>query len=166
MSEEEEKKEITTWNPEEIFRTYDEMFRDFRRNLIRSWNNWPLSEPGYWSRSVIPWVAQKPPVDLIDNGDSFKLVAEVPGFNKDNIEIEVTEDDITIRGKTEESKQAEEKNYRVQERRYSSFRRSMRFPEKVKPKLSSAKLEHGVLEVTVPKETPTEITGKHKVPIE
>jgi len=163
--EKKEEKEIETWSPEDVFKTYDQMFRDFRKTLIDTWSKTPLTEPSYWERSILPRVIQKPPINLVDHGDSFELNAEVPGFNKEQVDIEVTENSITISGKMEEKEEKMRGNYRLNEIRSRSFKRSIMFPEKVVPDKGSAKIEKGVLKVTVPKETPTIKEKAHKLKI-
>lgn len=163
--EEKEEKEIEIWSPEDVFKTYDQMFRDFRKTLMDTWSKTPLTEPSYWERSILPRVIQKPPVNLVDHGDSFELNAEVPGFNKEQVDIEVTENSITISGKMEEKEEKMRGNYRLNEIRSRSFKRSIMFPEKVVPDKGNAKIEKGVLKVTVPKETPTIKEKAHKLKI-
>jgi HSP20 family molecular chaperone IbpA len=162
---EEEKTEIEVWSPEDFFKTYDQMFRDFRQNILETWSSSPFTEPSYWERSVIPRVIQRPPVNLVDLGDSFELKAEVPGFEKGDIDIEVTENSITITAKKEESKETSKETYRLKEIRSRSFKRRIMFPEKVNANRGSAKIEKGILTVSVPKETPTDVEQKHKITI-
>jgi HSP20 family protein len=102
----------------------------------------------------------------VDEGDKFIVRTDLPGFSKDNINIEITDDSIELSGDVEKEKKKEKENYRHYERSYSSFRRSLIFPEKVKPKKATAAPTNGVLEVKVPKEEPTEPEGKHKVQIQ
>ena len=163
--EKKEEKEIEIWSPEDFFKTYDQMFKDFRKTLMDTWSKTPLTEPSYWERSILPRVIQKPPINLVDHGDSFELNAEVPGFNKEQVDIEVTENSITISGKMEEKEEKMRGNYRLNEIRSRSFKRSIMFPEKVVPDKGSAKIEKGVLKVTVPKETPTIKEKAHKLKI-
>ena len=162
----EEKTEINIWTPEDVFKTYDQMFNEFRRNLMNTWTSSPLTEPRYWEQHIIPRMTQNPPMDLIDNGDSFKVVAEVPGFDKEDIQIEITENSISVTGKKESTTETARRDYRLNEIRSRSFSRSLRFPEKVVSKEGKASLKSGVLEVTVPKETPTNLEKKYKVKIE
>jgi HSP20 family protein len=169
MSEKEkmrDEKRIKVWNPDEIFGTYDQMFQDFRRSLMEAWSKSPLTESDYWERSLLPRVIQKPPVNLIDHGNSFEVVAEVPGFNKKDIDIELTENSIDVTGRIEKTKDVSDENYRLSEIRKKNFRRSIRFPDKVVPNKGKANMVDGLLKVTVPKETPTTKEKKHKIEIQ
>ena len=157
---EEEKKE------ENIIKTYDEMFKDFMRHAKRTWMESPVTEPSFWERTVIPKIMMLPPTDLIDQGDSYRLEIDVPGFKREDLNLEVTEDSVNIEAKTGESAEKKAKTYLLRERRYTSFKRTIRLPERVIPTNVKAKLENGVLEITLPKETPAPKSETHKVMIE
>ena len=135
MSSEDEskKEEIEVWTPEEVFKTYDRMFKDFRRKVLETWTKSPITEPSYWEKSVIPRMMQKPPVNLVDEDDAFKLTAETPDLDKDDIEIEITENKLNMTGKRKETKEVSKEDYRLNEIRSRNFKRSISFPEKVLP---------------------------------
>jgi HSP20 family protein len=101
-----------------------------------------------WSGRQESWV---PAVDVFDTSDAVVLKAELPGMKIDDIQIEVDDNVLTIKGeRTFEEKVDEERYYRV-ERRYGSFQRSLALPQGVKPDEIEATYEDGILEVTVPK---------------
>ena len=101
-----------------------------------------------WSGRQESWV---PAVDVFDTDDAVVLKAELPGMKVDDIQIEVDDNVLTIKGERSfEEKVDEERYYRV-ERRYGSFQRSLALPQGVKPDDIQATYEDGVLEVTVPK---------------
>ncbi|MBD3171904.1 Hsp20 family protein [Candidatus Bathyarchaeota archaeon] len=127
--DESKKEEIEVWTPEEVFKTYDRMFKDFRRNVLETWTKSPITEPSYWEKSVIPRMMQKPPVNLVDEDNAFKLTAEAPGFDKDDIEI--TENKLNMTGKRKETKEVSKEDYRLNEIRSRNFKRSISFPEKI-----------------------------------
>ena len=157
---EEEKEE------EKNVKTYDEMFKDFIHYAKRTWMESPVTEPSFWEHTVIPKIMMLPPTDLIDQGDSYKLLLDVPGFKREELNLEVTEDSVNIDAKTGESEKSKTKTYLLKERRYTSFKRTIRLPERVIPTNVKAKLDNGVLEITLPKETPTPKSETHKVMIE
>jgi HSP20 family protein len=132
---------------------------------METWSKSPLTEPDYWERSLLPRVIQKPPINLLDHGDSFEVIAEVPGFNKKDIDIELTENSIEVTGRVEETKKVSEENYRLSEIRTKNFKRSIRFPDKVVANKGEANMVDGLLKVIVPKETPTTKEKKHKIEI-
>ena len=101
-----------------------------------------------WSGRPESWV---PAVDVFDTKDAVVLKAELPGMKVDDIQIEVDDNVLTIKGeRTFEERVDEERYYRV-ERRYGSFQRSIALPQGVKADDIRATYEDGVLEVTVPK---------------
>lgn len=107
-----------------------------------------------------------PAVDVFDTKDAVVLKAELAGMNPDDIQIEVEDNVLTIKGERKfEEKVEEERYYRV-ERRFGSFQRSLALPQGVRPEDISANYEDGILEVRVPKaeeEKPKRITvSAHK----
>lgn len=159
-----EEKEIEPWSPFDVAGTFEDIWRDFYRGF-RPWGLAPWHMPRRLLRPEKEW-EYTPLVDLVDDGDKFLVKADVPGFNKENINIEITDDSIELSGMVEKEEKIEKEKYRQYERSYSSFKRMLQFPEKVKPKMASASLKNGVLEVNVPKEEPTVKDEKHKVMIE
>ena len=104
-------------------------------------------------------------MDLIDTGKEFQVHAEVPGIPKDKIDITVTKDSIEISAKTEVERKEEEKGFVVKERGYSEIYRKQSFPEEVLPEKAEATVKNGVLEIKIPKKSPTPEIKKHKLSI-
>ena len=119
-----------------------------------------------WSGRKESWL---PAVDVYDNKDAVVLKAELAGMDPDDIQIEVDDNVLTIKGERKfEEKVDEERYYRV-ERRFGSFQRSLALPQGVKPEDISAGYEDGILTVTVPKveeEKPKRIEVRAKKPVE
>lgn len=99
-----------------------------------------------------------PAVDLIDDGKSYKLNAELPGIKKEDINIEVSENDVEISAETKEEKKEEDEKsgYIKRERRYSKFYRRVPLPEKVDSEKVEAEMKDGILTVRLPKVAPPE----------
>jgi HSP20 family protein len=76
--------------------------------------------------------------------------ADLPGVDPKNVEITVSGDQLTIRGKRERVHEEKEHNLIHREVSYGSFERSLRLPEGVKPEEIKAAYHHGVLELTIP----------------
>lgn len=91
-----------------------------------------------------------PPVDLLETRDSYIVTAEVPGLSKDDIDIQVVQDRLTIAGTRREPLQACEQYHRV-ERGHGSFSRSFQLPVPIDSSRITADLKDGVLTVTCPK---------------
>ncbi len=93
----------------------------------------------------------EPLTDLVDEGTQYVLRVELPGFDKDGVDVELNKDVLTLKAerKAESEKQAE--NYVLLERDYASLRRTIVFPEEVDPSKVEGTMDKGILTLTVPK---------------
>jgi HSP20 family protein len=89
-------------------------------------------------------------VDIKENEKDYVIEAEMPGVNKDEINIEMRDDRLTIAVQKNEDSEEERDNYIRKERRTSSMSRSF-YVADVKPEEIKAKFENGVLSITLPK---------------
>lgn len=96
------------------------------------------------------WV---PPMDVIETADEVLCQLEVPGLSRDNIDIRVENNLLTIAGeKTYEQRQDEkESGYRHSERRYGRFERSFTLPRTIDADRVKARYDNGVLTLSLPK---------------
>ena len=96
-----------------------------------------------------------PRVDIKEDEKTLKVSAEIPGMKKEDIKVTVNDENIlTIKGeKKSEEKKEDESAYRV-ERRYGSFTRSFMLPENVDSESINAKVDDGVLNITLDKKEP------------
>jgi HSP20 family protein len=99
-------------------------------------------------------------VDVIEEDDSYKVLADLPGFKPDDVKIEVADDVLTISGEHQESEEEKEKDYVRRERRFGSFSRSLALPQGVSADDIEATFENGVLEVSIPKPKAEQKTAK------
>ena len=95
--------------------------------------------------------AWTPAVDIFDTAEAIVLKAELPGLTPDDIDIEVDENVLTIKGERRFEDKVEEGRYYRLERAYGQFSRSVTLPQGVKADEISASFDQGVLEVRVPK---------------
>ena len=93
-----------------------------------------------------------PKVDILENDNAFELHFEAPGMNKEDFNIEVKDNTLTISGERKFSTEKKEENYQSIETRYGSFSRSFSLPENVKSDKINAKYVNGILELTIPKD--------------
>jgi len=93
----------------------------------------------------------RPAVEMKEENDEYTIKAELPGIEKDNIDIEVTEESITIKAETEHKKEEEKENIYKSEFRYGKFMRTIPFPSEVDSLQAKAEYKDGVLKITVPK---------------
>lgn len=92
-----------------------------------------------------------PRVDISETDTEYKIEAELPGINQKEIDVKIDNNILTIKGKKEDSKEEKDKNYHLRERYYGSFQRSISLPNNIDPDQIKASFEHGVLNITVPK---------------
>ena len=108
---------------------------------------------------------RSPAVDLRDEGDRYVLQADLPGMNKENVTIEITDEFLEIKGMREESKEESREGYVWKERGSTRFFRRLPLPEDADPDEVKARLGDGVLELTIGKRTETGLK-KRKVEVE
>lgn len=100
-------------------------------------------------------------IDLEDKGDAYLLTSDLPGLEKDQINVSVNGNILTLQGirKSESSSQDQSGGYYAQERSYGSFSRSLVLPGPVDEGAITASYKEGVLTVTLPKLKDTEGSG-------
>lgn len=92
-----------------------------------------------------------PAVDWTETDKEFELTAELSGLDENDLEVNVSDDVLTISGEKKEEAERTKADYHLTERRYGSFRRSFELPEGVDRDKIAAKFEKGVLTVAIPK---------------
>lgn len=93
-----------------------------------------------------------PPVNVEETQDELVLTAELPGMRQEDVEIEVENNILSIRGeRTEERTEGEQRRYHLWERHYGSFQRSFTLPRTVRADDISADYENGLLTIRMPK---------------
>ena len=148
---------IRPYNPQNMFDQISdalEMASDFNRffdlnELAVPSNKWGLFE-GDWS----------PKLDMYEDADSYYLKVDVPGIDAKDIEMNVTNDVLTIKGvRGREAKEDESAkkggNYAREERVYGSFHRTIPLPVPVESQKVEAELKDGVLYIKLPKKEET-----------
>ncbi|RIA80517.1 HSP20-like chaperone [Glomus cerebriforme] len=96
-----------------------------------------------------------PALDVHETEKEFIVNAELPGLNKDEINVDIRDNTLIISGETKKDEKFKEGNTLVQERRYGSFTRGISLPPNVKGDDVIAKFENGVLEMKLPKSEPS-----------
>ena len=136
------------WNPFDI---WEEASRFFNNDPWSSpwWGHWGWKVPraGLLSDSNKKII----PIDIVDKGKEYHIVAEVPGVHKKDLEIHVTPENIRICGNIESEITKEDEGYIRKERTYSTLCRSMIFQDEVDPDKSEATLKDGILQIKIPK---------------
>ncbi|PPQ71414.1 hypothetical protein CVT24_012232 [Panaeolus cyanescens] len=104
----------------------------------------------------------KPRMDLHEDTDKNIVTAsfELPGLKKEDVNIDVHNNRLTVSGESSISSDHDEKGWAVRERRYGKFSRTLTLPQGVKDDQIKAHLDNGVLTVTFPKASPEQATKK------
>jgi len=97
-----------------------------------------------------PMSEGSPSFNIYQDKDQMVVEASVPGYNKENITVELKDDMLTIRGEMKENTEKKEKEYVYREFHSGSFSRSIRLQEKVKPEDLKARYKDGILEIRLP----------------
>jgi len=145
-------------SPMAVMNDMDRLFDDFRSE----WESTFLT-PRAFSADLI----RQPLIDLSDKGNEYLVKAELPGMDKDDVNIEVTENSIEISGesKTEQKEEDRKSGYLRQERRYASFYRALPLPDEVLTDKADAELKNGILTVRLPKKTVPPKGNVKKLPV-
>jgi HSP20 family protein len=156
-SSSEKKREEQERRPIMPARQFDSTFDTFRREMERMMTR-PWSFPMDWE---FPSLFEARDMrmalyELVDRGDRFELQLEVPGIEKENVEVKATKYSVELSGKHSEKSEEKGKKYVYSERMYRSFYRNVPLPEEIIPSKVSAKVENGILRLDLPKKNPTE----------
>ena len=150
---------VTMWRRPSIFeQDIDTIFDNFRISfdvMMRPYFPFETGRP-------MPAVRYAP-LDLIDEGEYYTIHAELPGFTRENVEVQINSDGMSIVAKKETEKEDKKKNYLHREREYSSLERSVAFPEEVDPSRAEGRMNNGVLELKIPKREPKPETKPRKI---
>lgn len=128
------RRELSPW------RDFDELSNRLGRLFNESWT----------TPSHRGWM---PAVNVEEKADEIRLTAELPGLAENDVEIELENNILTIRGEKREDREEgdEESRYHLWERSYGSFQRSFTVPRTVNPEAIDAHFDNGVLTISMPK---------------
>ena len=142
--------------PENFIRTVNDEISSLLNRHFDSY----FPEAAYWEEMD----KYSMPVEISDKGHDYEVKAELPGVNKEDMDIDIEKNYIVINDKKEEEKSEDEKTYKKSEFRYGEFSRTVYFPEEIDVDKTEAKLEHGVLKIHAPKKY-TDKDAKKKLTI-
>jgi len=150
------------WNPWDIMESFDRMFWDDPWTPFWNRRRWgELIPKNNWYGQLFDKDTKITAVDMVDTGKEYKITAEMPGINKKDVEVNVTENQISICGETQTESKEDDEGWVRRERSYSTICRTMPFPEEVDPNKADATLKDGILEITIGKKKPTTGRGKN-----
>lgn len=133
---------------------WDEMERWFNEAGRQGWlRPFSLEWPSRMMEGMGPFEGRMPKVDMLDRESEYVIRAELPGVKKDDIEVTLTENTVTIEASTSSEEEKEEKGqYYRREMSRGEFRRTLTLPGGVDDAKADAKFTDGVLELTLPKQ--------------
>jgi HSP20 family protein len=135
---------LMKWTPpKELERWFEDFFEE--PFLPRMWRKFPRL------RRLRELEEISPSVDMFDKKDEIVVKAEVPGVEKENINISISNNTLTIKGEMKKEEEVKEEDYYYAERSYGSFSRTLNLPAKVKADKVKASFINGVLEIHLPK---------------
>ncbi len=107
--------------------------------------------------NIIKNVTLRPAIEVVQCKDNYKVKVQLPGIKKDNIEVEMDNDFMTITAETHEEKEEQQEadknaRYHTSEFRYGKYQRTISFDQPIKAEEAEAQYKDGVLTVTVPKQ--------------
>jgi HSP20 family protein len=129
---------LIPWDPVRGLRRRDDLFDQLFREFFRR----PVFEEGE---------LLEPAVDVAESDSEVIVKMEVPGVEKDQIHLTVSDDHLTVRGEARKESEEKRKNYYRQEIRYGAFQRSVPLPVEVDAAKAHAELKNGILKIVLPK---------------
>jgi HSP20 family protein len=133
---------LMRWNPSrDLLSIRNDMNRLFNEFFGRT-----EGEEGAWLSGA--WA---PPVDIHETDDALIVKAELPGFSKDDVNIELKNNSLTLKGQRRHETEVKEEQYHRRERAYGSFQRTFMLPTTVDSEKVTATYKDGVLELRLPK---------------
>jgi Molecular chaperone (small heat shock protein) len=139
------------WQPFDLLRNQvDRLFHDFQTGFLQAPFFRPLPDiESFWRRDLGFNVT--PAMDIVEKDKAFEVTAELPGLDAKDIDVQLANGMLTIKGEKQEEKEEKTKGRYVSERRYGSFRRTLQVPGSVDAEKIEASYKSGVLTVTLPK---------------
>ncbi len=140
------------------FEEMERLFENFfPRSLLR-----PVQWPD-WAELAAPFEGRSPKVDVIERDDEVVVRAELPGVSKEDIDLSLSDDSLTIKATTRKEQESEEGDYHRREIVQGSFARTIALPAAVQGDKAKASFKDGVLELTLPKAAPAQ---RHTIKVE
>ena len=139
--------------PSRILSPFEEMERMFETLMPRGWLRPARWEWPEWSELAAPFEGRVPKVNVVERDEDILVKAELPGVEKKDLDVSVTDNTLTIKASTREETEKEEGEYHRQEIVSGSFARSVLLPAEVDGDKAKATFKDGLLELTIPKVT-------------
>lgn len=125
---------------------FDQWLDDIRRNWMQ-----PFFLGRTWPDVGSVFGGRVPRVDVVDRENEFCIRAELPGVSKENLDVSLNENTVTLRATTQKEEQEEKGQYYRRETSRGEFQRTVRLPGTVEGDKAKATFKDGILELIVPK---------------
>ena len=136
--------EMERWRLSDVERMFEDWFEDFwARPVSRLWR------PGFARMRSMS--IEAPALDVYEQKDDLIVKAEIPGLTKDEIDITLEANTLTIKGEKKKEEEVKDDDYYRCERTYGAFTRSIELPVTVQTDKVNASFKNGVLEIRMPK---------------
>ncbi len=125
-----------------------------RRNLMKSFFDDIfdlMDSPSRIRRGWSEGIMWEPAIDLIDKKDKLIAKVELPGVEKKDVKVSLTDNNLTIQGEIKKDEEIKKEDYYYRERAYGNYARTISLPIEVDKDKISAKFKNGILEITMPK---------------
>ena len=129
-----------------------EPFNQLRSEVDRLFEGFPFRMPSLRMGGPGRLAAAAPAIEMSETDRSYKVSAELPGMDPDNVDVSFEDGVLRIAGEKKEEREENERGYRFSERSYGSFERMITLPAAADPEKISAKFRNGLLSVTVAKD--------------
>ena len=145
------KQELQKAEPKRALSPFEEMDRLFEDYFSRGWMRpfrWEWPSLGEMAK---PFEGKMPKVDVIERDDEVVVKAELPGIDKKDLDVSVTENSVTIKGTTSHEEKEEKGDYYRCEISRGAYARTVALPSYVDADKAKASFKDGVLELKLPK---------------
>lgn len=151
-SEKEEARSVTPWRPFGEMEPWSSLFEEgpFAGRFPRLLDELFRGGLRDWARAGRAG-AVLPAIDISDDDKQYSITVEIPGGKKEDVQVEVHEDMLTIRGEKKSEREEKKEQRRYVERSYGSFSRSFRLPADADAEHVDASFKDGVLTIRLPK---------------
>ena len=137
----------------ELVQGFDTIFDEFRRSFDDLMAPF-LPMRTFFPRTIGTYPIRAPLVDVIDDGNQYLINTELPGFDKEEVDIQLNKDFMVLKAEKKSEKEEKSENYLHREGSYSSCQRTVNFPEEVDPSKVEGTMDNGVLKLKIPKKEP------------
>ena len=143
---------LRRWEPFDVFETLQ---HDLERFWLRPFSFTKATLTAFFQQPSTIGRTYAPRIDVYEQDGTLVLKAELPGLKKEDVQVEIYNGNLIIKGESKTATEVTEEAYYRTERTFGSFYRSLVLPWEVTPEQITATLTDGVLEVRIPKPVAT-----------